>query len=442
MVQQLSNGRGSMHREYLHSICGILLPGTPTELADPPENPIVGPSCRSISSSVGDVICLSPPGDEAFTETATATTATTTTTSEPTAVPVPTNIANGTNTNCAQYYHVLPGDYCNLVIIKFGTSLEDFLFLNAGVNSNCTDLYVEESYCVAPVGPIDQYPGHPDYIPPETSISTVPYANLPKATYTPPKITGMPTSLPLAPGTRKDCFAYAAGSDLGVDIGFTFFTSICDALAQGWGISLEELQNWNPSFNTTNSTDCAPDDGYRYCMGAYNGATVMQTVAPEPTGTVYPIRVRAPYPRYLAKANEGIHVQEGATENCDEYEAVVPPMTCETVLNATASQLPNFMSGTRLWVRSAATSSSTTVIASVPTQTSATTTATTTTSTATYPDPPGPTQGGVASNSPDESCWEITQKYGTALEEFYEWCVRHPSQTPLKNIRSEAQEMN
>jgi hypothetical protein len=189
------------------------------------------------------VICLSPPGDEAFTETNTATT-TTTATSSPTAVPVPTNIANGTNTNCAQYYHVQPGDYCNLVILKFSISLEDFLFLNAGVNSNCTNLYAEESYCVAPVGPIDQYPGHPDYVPPETSISTIPYTNLPKATYTPPKITGLPTSLPLAPETRKDCFVYVGGSDLQVDIGFTFFTSVCDALAQGWGISLEELRNW------------------------------------------------------------------------------------------------------------------------------------------------------------------------------------------------------
>ncbi|KAL5040877.1 hypothetical protein BDW71DRAFT_212672 [Aspergillus fruticulosus] len=395
-------------------------------------NPIVGPSCRSISSSVGDVICLSPPGDEAFTETATATTATTTTaTPGPTAAPVPTNIANGTNTNCARYYQVLPGDYCNLVILKFGISLEDFLFLNTGVNSNCTNLYAEESYCVASVGPIDQYPGHPDYIPPETSISTVPYTNLPKATYTPPKITGLPTSLPVAPGTRKDCFVYAAGSDLDVDIGFTFFTSVCDALAKGWGISLEELQNWNPSFNTTNSTDCAPEDGYRYCMQAYNGATITQTVAPEPTDTAYPIR-------------------EGTTENCDEYEAVVPPMTCETVLNRHGITIAQFYDWNpavgencgNLWLNyrycirvgepptMTESSSATPTTTQTPSSTtSATTTTTTTTSTATYPDPPGPTQSGVASNcnawhlveSSDDSCWAVTQEYGITLEEFYEW---------------------
>ncbi|KAL2817249.1 hypothetical protein BDW59DRAFT_166063 [Aspergillus cavernicola] len=350
-------------------------------------NPIVGSSCRSIASSVGD---------------------------------------NNNNDNLRAHGSASP----NQLILKFGISLKDFLFLNAGVNNNCTNLYAEESYCVAPVGPIDQYPGHPDYIPPETSISTVPYTNLPKATYTPPKITGLPTSLPLAPGTRKDCFVYAVGSDLEVDIGFTFFTSVCDALAQGWGISLEELQNWNPSLNTTNSTACAPEDGYRYCMGAYNGATVTQTVGLEPTGTAYPIR-------------------EGTTENCDEFEAVVPPMTCSTVLNrhgitiaqfyewnpAVGEQCGNLWLNYRYCIRvgeppiMTESSSATPTPTQTPTTTTPATTTTTTTSTAMYPDPPGPTQRGVASNcnawhlveSSDGSCWAITQGYGITLEEFYEW---------------------
>lgn len=69
-----------------------------------------------------------------------------------TAVPVPTNIANGTNKDCGQYYQVVPGDYCNMIVIKFGISLSDFVFLNPVINVNCTNLFAGESYCVKAVG--------------------------------------------------------------------------------------------------------------------------------------------------------------------------------------------------------------------------------------------------------------------------------------------------
>ena len=39
-----------------------------------------------------------------------------------------------------------------MIIIKYGISLEDFLFLNKAVNVNCTNLLADESYCVQPVG--------------------------------------------------------------------------------------------------------------------------------------------------------------------------------------------------------------------------------------------------------------------------------------------------
>lgn len=157
---------------------------------------------------------------------------------------VPTNVANGTNEKCAEYYTVGEGDYCNKVILKFRISLDDFLFLNSGVNKNCTNLFAEESYCVAPVGSIDDYPGSPGYVPPESSVSDSPYSILPKATYTAPKITGLPTTLPLAKGTRKDCYVYEEGSSLNIDITYSYYKSMCEALATGWGIELAQLQNW------------------------------------------------------------------------------------------------------------------------------------------------------------------------------------------------------
>jgi hypothetical protein len=76
---------------------------------------------------------------------------------------VPGDAANGTNDECARYYKAVSGDYCNLIIIKFGISLEDFRFLNSATNENCTNLYADESYCVQAVGDINTYSGRAGY---------------------------------------------------------------------------------------------------------------------------------------------------------------------------------------------------------------------------------------------------------------------------------------
>jgi len=39
-----------------------------------------------------------------------------------------------------------------MIVIKFGISLDDFVFLNPVINANCTNLFAEESYCVQAVG--------------------------------------------------------------------------------------------------------------------------------------------------------------------------------------------------------------------------------------------------------------------------------------------------
>lgn len=111
---------------------------------------------------------------------------------------------------------------------------------------SCTNLWADYSYCVKPVGSVDLYPGHPNYVPPSETYSTVPYDSLPKATYTPPAITGLPVLLPLAEGTRTDCFVYADGDSLtpSFDLAESFFTSACEAIASGWSISLAQLENW------------------------------------------------------------------------------------------------------------------------------------------------------------------------------------------------------
>ena len=41
-------------------------------------------------------------------------------------------------------YDVQPNDYCNLLCVKFGLTLDDFVFLNPALNKNCTNLFAEE----------------------------------------------------------------------------------------------------------------------------------------------------------------------------------------------------------------------------------------------------------------------------------------------------------
>ncbi|KAH8680657.1 hypothetical protein BX600DRAFT_428641 [Xylariales sp. PMI_506] len=82
----------------------------------------------------------------------TNTTVTVTATQASMAAPISTDAASGSTTDCGLWYEAQPGDYCNLIIVRDGISLADFLILDPEVNENCTNLYAEESNCVEPVG--------------------------------------------------------------------------------------------------------------------------------------------------------------------------------------------------------------------------------------------------------------------------------------------------
>ncbi|RDW92950.1 LysM peptidoglycan-binding domain-containing protein [Aspergillus mulundensis] len=228
-------------------------------------NPILGQDCRHIERSVGDSICVSPPGDDgSWTPITIPSAASSTATPIPTPAPVPTNLANGTVRRCSQYYLVEPGDYCNKIILKYSISLEDFLFLNQGVNQNCTNLFADESYCVSPLGSIDDYPGAPGYIDPSATYSDIAYSSYPTATFTPPLDVNQTTLLLISPDGRKDCYLYVAGTELQIDVSGTFYTSPCQAIAEAWGKAVEDLESWNPSISANGTCSFSPN--FRYCM--------------------------------------------------------------------------------------------------------------------------------------------------------------------------------
>jgi hypothetical protein len=94
-------------------------------------------------------ICVSSPGEAYVMPPSLPPLAPSTATS---AAPIPTNAKDESNRNCGSWYNVEAGDYCNLVTVRYGIFLDDFVFLNPSINENCTNLLLGISYCVAPVG--------------------------------------------------------------------------------------------------------------------------------------------------------------------------------------------------------------------------------------------------------------------------------------------------
>lgn len=163
---------------------------------------------------------------------------------------VPTDLATNTNTRCAMYYKTSLGDYCNMIIIKYGISLDDFLFLNPSVNANCTNLWADTSYCVEAVGDIETYSGMPAYVTATAtyvSLAGDPATTWPSINYTTPSATALATSLPLATDTRSDCWQYFNGTKyIGRISSGSYLTSDCDLAAHVFDVTLEDLGVWNP----------------------------------------------------------------------------------------------------------------------------------------------------------------------------------------------------
>ncbi|KAJ5503931.1 hypothetical protein N7463_006805 [Penicillium fimorum] len=140
--------------------------------------------------------------------------------------------------------------------------------------NSCTKLDAEESYCVTPVGDIDLYPNAPGYTGSFVAIySTIAYASLPDATYTP--IFSL-SSLPMASGTLTTYYLYADGSDLQYNI---TGVSDCHTASAFWGFNFTtDLPIWNPSIANATAEDCTFDSGYRYCVNKTFSASTNDTI--------------------------------------------------------------------------------------------------------------------------------------------------------------------
>ncbi|KAJ5153569.1 LysM domain protein [Penicillium canariense] len=182
---------------------------------------------------VNYVVCVSPPSGYLNSSTTDTANSPGSARSATTALPVPINAMNGSNTDCRYWY-------------TFSLSLEDFYFLNLEIDANCTNLWLGEAYCVAPVGTITSYSGYP---------VTTPWISITSATFPSVTVTmSTPTTgyvatrsvMPTASGTLSnytDYRNYDSASD----------RNNCSYVAFAEAINLSDFLDWNPSLP---STDC------------------------------------------------------------------------------------------------------------------------------------------------------------------------------------------
>ncbi|KAI8273677.1 hypothetical protein K4K60_010537 [Colletotrichum sp. SAR11_57] len=380
-------------------------------------NPVINPVCSNLNMMNGTTLCIEPPGPKLPPAQTTNVPPVTPTS----AAPIPSNTAIGSDKPCGRWYEVEAGDYCNLVTLKFAISLDDFMFLNTGINANCTNLFAQESYCVQAVGDINNYPGRPGYasvtIDPNESFTGVPFTMLPNATMT---LDPRPTQLPLATGVRDDCVFYFKGDDYqySSDV-FGYWNSNCEIAASNYNVDFDSFIAWNSL--TTNVTDpaCVFQVGLRYC-GSWGLPPTQTTTTEEPEPTETGPQPPAP-------------THEGQPEDCDGWHVVVSSDSCQSVADNAGISLATFFEWNpavsadcteNFWLGQAYCTHREGQGISTTASQSASTTAPTTTK----PTAPAPTHTGQPADcnkwdvvTEGDSCGSLASDNGISVEQFFAW---------------------
>lgn len=210
-------------------------------------NPDINGRCSNILAKINTTICRTNPfGDYAVPNNS----------GGETAVPAPGNLAPGTNTNCSLYHEIEQNEDCSRLQIRYSISLKDLIFLNPMIWENCTNLWFDTSYCVAPVGSIRDYPG---YLPPPVSYDFEPERNEQIPFQDPlEKYEEHKKKVPIAKGTRPDCWTYAWWNDTESN----YAPSVSTA-AWLYDLSVELFMSWN--LGLENDGNVKPSSSY--CVG-------------------------------------------------------------------------------------------------------------------------------------------------------------------------------
>ncbi|GKU06925.1 unnamed protein product [Fusarium langsethiae] len=299
-------------------------------------NPTINDVCSNIGHHVGMQICVSPPSLGHLKPSATSSTV-----APITPAPEPSNLANGTNTQCAQYYNITKGDTCADVTLAAGISLKDFYFLNPSVDKKCTNLILGESYCVRAMGDIETYPGY------TSTFSKKPGEGIdtdggPDATLGPGWRTELPTPVntekPLASGTwdTDKCRVYYKWAELSNDE-LTQEWNSCEEIARRYRTTVETLKKWNPSL--AEASPCIINKKDRYCVylrDEYRSSTTTTTaVDSKPTLATPSATSSSTTKASTTKPSEGIptpsNVAPDTIAGCKNFYTVVSGDYCYSI---------------------------------------------------------------------------------------------------------------
>ncbi|PPQ83437.1 hypothetical protein CVT25_007028 [Psilocybe cyanescens] len=203
-------------------------------------NPSINTLCSNNGITSGNTtICITPHGGFANIDNGGGSAVPS---ASPTAVVAPPGqTAPGTTSACGRWYLVQPNNFCQQVALNNSIALDDFLTLNPEVNANCTNLWANYYYCVAPYPPFNQATTTGPIITANFSSATLMTIPLTTATATTPlpvlpSYTGMPAPTNLAGGTIANGCGYYYNVNAGDN---------CTSVEQYFNITDTDFKNYN-----------------------------------------------------------------------------------------------------------------------------------------------------------------------------------------------------
>ena len=232
--------------------------------------PTTTTTTASTPTTPSDVVTTAPP---VITEDPTTAP---TTTSAGNRIEPPAPIHNGIVANCNKFYMVQSGDTCGSIAQKNGVRSSDVVSWN-GLNSGCTDFWLDTYACVGIIG------GTPTV--PETTTTTT-------------AGNGIQTPQPTQPGIVSNCDKFHLVGD----------GDTCAKIASANGITTAQFAQWN-SLNGA-------------CSNLWGGVyACVRVIGFTPTPTNPGNGIETPLP-----------TQGSIVANCKKFEMVVSgDTTCETV---------------------------------------------------------------------------------------------------------------
>ncbi|GFP55620.1 LysM domain-containing protein ARB_00327 [Trichoderma asperellum] len=229
--QSLCLPTGSTCRTYqldLYDTCKTLMMSWNATLAQVLAwNPMINSACSNLASWRGWYLCSSSPSGTVSVGSGNAVA---------TPAPAPSNAQGQSNASL---------------------TLSDFYFLNPQVDSSCSNLWANTSYCVKPVGNIETYSGY------KTTTAATTFTRPVTATDFVPSPVQTATLQPKASGTIRDCYVYENAFDATSKLKNLSAANSCCIWAQYANVTVEQLLEWNPSLSGSN---CVLQAGKSYCI--------------------------------------------------------------------------------------------------------------------------------------------------------------------------------